>query len=206
MGLPGRLPGMPSVRRPLVLLLAVPALLAGCSATPAPTATPSNPPAITANPTPVSTEATSAPADSPVPAACPSGEYRATGFTATGANSTTGKGTLKEVDVTFRDGRYVFEFDEDDPITLTINKQSGRVRIDGEVRGSYTGTADDLTFTLGDTTGTARFTQGGKTRTVPMTQVAAVLAPQGKGSAVCTGNDLALAAGSVTWELVRDND
>ena len=41
---------------------------------------------------------------------------------------------------------------------------------------------------------------------LPMTQVAAVLAPQGKGSAVCTGNDLALAAGSVTWELVRDND
>lgn len=197
---------MPSVRRPLVLVLAVPALLAGCSATPAPTATPSNPPAITANPTPVSTEATSAPADSPAPAACPSGEYRATGFTATGADSTTGKGILKEVDVTFRDGRYVFEFDEDDPITLTINKQSGRVRIDGEVRGSYTGTADDLTFTLGDTAGTARLTQGGKTRTVPMTQVAAVLAPQGKGSAVCTGNGLTLTTGSVTWELVRDDD
>lgn len=205
MGLPGRLPGTPFVRRPLAMLLAVPALLAGCSATPAPTATPSNPPAITANPTPVSTEVTSAPTDSPA-AACPSGEYRATGFTAIGANSTTGKGTVKDVDATFRNGTYTFEFDEDDPITLTLNQQSGRVRIDGDIRGSYTGDADDLTFALGNTTGTARLIQGGKTRTVSMTQVAAVLAPQGKGSAVCAGNQLTLTTGSITWELVRDDD
>lgn len=200
---------MPSVRLALAVLLAVPALLAGCSATPAPT-TPesSSPPAITANPTPVSTEATTATTAGGSPAAttCPSGDYQATGFTAAGADSTTGTGALRDVDVSFRGGRYVFEFDEDDPITLTINGRRGRVRIDGDVRGSYTGTADDLTFTLGDTTGTARITQGGTTRTVSMKQVATVLAPQGKGSAVCTGNEVTLRTGSVTWELVRDDD
>ena len=110
---------MPSTRRPFALLLAVPALLVGCSAGPAASSAPP-PPAITANPTPVSTEVTSAPpATSPAAVACPSGDYKATGFSAVGANSATGKGTVKDVDVTFRNGRYTFEFDDDDPITLT---------------------------------------------------------------------------------------
>lgn len=165
------------------------------------------PPAITANPTPVSTEATSAaPATSPAAVACPSGDYQATGFSAVGANSATGAGTVQDIDVTFRNGRYTFEFDDDDPITLTLNNRSGRVRIDGEIRGNYTGDADDLTFELVGTSGTARLTQGGKTGTVSMKQVASILAPQGKGSAVCNGSDLILAAGPLTWNLVRDVD
>lgn len=197
---------MPSTRRPFALLLAVPALLVGCSAGPAASSAPP-PPAITANPTPVSTEATSAPpATSPAAVACPSGDYKATGFSAVGANSATGKGTVKDVDVTFRNGRYTFEFDDDDPITLTLNNQSGRVRIDGEIRGSYSGDADDLTFKLVGTSGTAKLTQGGKTGTVSMKQVASILAPQGKGSAACAGSDLTLTTASVTWTLVRDTD
>lgn len=192
---------MPSVRRSFALLLAVPAALVGCSATPAPSAPPSTPPAITANPTPVSTEATSAPTDSPATAACPSGDYQATSVT---SGST--KVGVRDVDAMFRDGAYTFEFDDDEPITVTLGKQTGKVRVDGDLRGTYTGEPDALTFKLGKTTGTARFTRNGKTVAVPMKQVATAFAPQGKGSAVCNGDNLILTAGTVTWRFVRDTD
>ena len=98
-----------SFRRPLTLLLAVPALLVGCSAAPAaPSTTP--PPAISVNPpTSVPTGANTTTSAAPA-AACPSGEYRATGFTAVGANAASGKGKVTDVGVTFRDGRYTFDF------------------------------------------------------------------------------------------------
>lgn len=194
---------MSTARRPLVLLLAVPALAVGCSATPAPTPSTSSPPAITANPTPVSTEATSAPATSPAAStSCPAGEYRATAFTASGL----GKVTVREVDAEFRNGRYTFDFDDDQPVTLTVGKRTEKVRVDGEIRGTYSGDADALTFALGTTTGTARVQQKGTTRSFPMRDVAAVLAPQGKGSALCTGDNLTLKSARVTWNLVRDDD
>lgn len=204
---PGRLPAMFSARRPFALLLAVPALLAGCSATPATTSPASTPPAISTQPTPVSTTPTDAPGSPNSPAAaCPSGEYKATGFTATGADSRAGTGTVTGVDATFRNGRYDLDFDDDNPVGLTINGKTQQVRVDGEIRGGYSGAPDDLTFTLDATTGHARFTVNGKRQTLTMKQVAAILAPQGKGSAVCNGDNLTLKTGSLTWELVRDID
>ncbi|MBP8919058.1 MAG: hypothetical protein R2742_16475 [Micropruina glycogenica] len=194
-----------SFRRPLTLLLAVPALLVGCSAAPAaPSTTP--PPAISVNPpTSVPTGANTTTSAAPA-AACPSGEYRATGFTAVGANAASGKGKVTDVGVTFRDGRYTFDFDDDQTVSLTLGDSTAKVRIDGEVRGTYTGTPEALTFTLGDTKGTARITQNGKSQTITMKQVAAVLAPQGKGSAACSGQRVTLKSGALTWDLVRDDD
>lgn len=152
-------------------------------------------------PTGANTTTSAAPA-----AACPSGEYRATGFTAVGANAASGKGKVTDVGVTFRDGRYTFDFDDDQTVSLTLGDSTAKVRIDGEVRGTYTGTPEALTFTLGDTKGTARITQNGKSQTITMKQVAAVLAPQGKGSAACSGQRLTLKSGALTWDLVRDDD
>lgn len=197
---------MPSVR-PFALLVAVPALLVGCSAAAAPASAPP-PPAITANPTPVSTDATAAPpATTTAPAAaCPSGDYRATSVALAAPGASPGKGTVTDVDVTFRNGRYVFDFDDDHPVTVTIDKRSTRVRVDGEIRGSYTGTPDALTFDVTGTEGSARFTQDGRNRSLTMQRVADLVAPQGKGSAVCNGDDLTLSAGTLTWELVRDLD
>ncbi|MFT4215798.1 MAG: hypothetical protein QM619_01235 [Micropruina sp.] len=192
-------------RRPLLfLLMIVPALLVGCSAGTTPSSAP--PPAITTNPTPVSTGPTPGPTITDYGAACPSGEYKATSFTATSSDSISGKGTVTDVDATFRNGRYEFEFDDDSPITLTIGTSTRQVRIDGEFRGTYSGASDALTFTLGDTTGTAKATQGGKTQSLPMRDVAAVLAPQGTGKAVCTADKLTITTDTVTWNLVRDLD
>ncbi len=199
---------MSSARRPLVLLAAVPALLVGCSsAAPATTPSVTPPPAISANPTPVSTDPTPGPTitDSD-PVTCPGGDYKATGFTATGRNSMTGTGTVRDVEVTFRDGRYEFHFDDDHPVKVTLNKSSGQVRIDGEIKGSYIIQPDAVTFELGTTKGSARLVGNGRSRSVPMREVAAILAPQGKGSAVCAADKLTITTSTVTWELVRDLD
>lgn len=196
---------MSSPRRPPFLLAAVPALLVGCSAAPA--TTPSQTSPLPTSASPVATAPSSAPATTPATtqsAACPAGEYKATGFTGAGLGAA-GKVKVTDVDVTFRNGRYTFEFDEDHPVTLSIGKRTEKVRIDGEIRGSYSGNPDALTFTVGSSTGTAKVSQNGATRSFPMREVATVLAPQGSGSAVCSGNDLTLRAGALTWSLVRDD-
>ena len=196
---------MSSPRRPLFLLVAVPALLVGCSAAPA--TTPSQTSPLPTSASPVATAPSSAPATTPATtqsAACPAGEYKATGFTGGGLGAA-GKVKVTDVDVTFRNGRYTFEFDEDHPVTLSIGKRTEKVRIDGEIRGSYSGSPDALTFTVGSSTGTAKVSQNGATRSFPMREVATVLAPQGSGSAFCNGNDLTLRAGALTWSLVRDD-
>ena len=194
-------------RRPLILAVSVAALLAGCSAAPTGAPTSSSPPVISASPTPTSNATSSAPATTPATtqsAACPAGEYKATGFTGAGLGAA-GKVKVTDVGVTFRNGRYTFEFDEDHPVTLSIGKRTEKVRIDGEIRGSYSGNPDALTFTVGSSTGTAKVSQNGATRSFPMREVATVLAPQGSGSAVCNGNHLTLRAGALTWSLVRDD-
>lgn len=199
---------MSSPRRPLILLAALPALLVGCSsAAPAGTPSATPPPAISANPTPVSTAATSAPATTPptASASCPAGEYKATSFVAT-ALSATSRVKVTDIDAEFRNGQYTFDFDDDHPVNLTVGKSTQKVRIDGEIRGSYSGDADALTFTRGTTSGTAKIKQNGATRSFPMREVAEILAPQGKGSAVCKGNELTLKADGLTWQMVRDDD
>ncbi|MFT4297469.1 MAG: hypothetical protein QM582_18870 [Micropruina sp.] len=197
---------MPILRRPLALLLAVPALVAGCSAAPA-TPPASTPPAISANPTPVSTDPAPGPTITDGQAeGCPFGDYKATGFTVTGVNGATGKGTVTDVEVTFHNGLYTFEFDEDHPITLTIDKRTEQVRIDGDFEGAYTGQPDALMFTRGNATGTAKVKRNGKTQSYPMREVAAILAPRGKGSAVCAAGTATIRTGTLTWEFVRDLD
>lgn len=201
---------MLTARRPLALLLAVPTLVAGCSATPPTTALASTPPAISANPTPVSTAATTPAttetASTPATAGCPAGDYKATGFTATGLDASVGKGTVTDVDVTFGNGRYEFDFDGDHPAKLTLGKNTGQLRIDGEFTGTYSGQPDAISFTRGKATGSARFVDKGRSRSVTMQQVARILAPQGKGSAVCDGDKLTIKVGTLSWNLVRDPD
>lgn len=201
---------MLTARRPLALLLALPAFAVGCSAASA-TAPASPPPAISANPTPVSTVATTpatteSPSATATAPACPTGDYKATGFTATGLDASVGKGTVTDVDVAFRNGRYEFDFDGDHPAKLTLGKSTGQLRIDGEFTGTYSGQPDAISFTRGKSTGSARFLDKGKSRSVTMQQVARILAPQGKGSAVCDGAKLTITVGTLSWNLVRDPD
>jgi hypothetical protein len=193
---------MQNLRRPLILLTVAGAILAGCSATPTTTTAPATAPA-SAEPT--SASPSPSPTDSTGSAECPSGEYRPTTFTAIGANQAEGKGTVEDAEVTFTDGRYRMEFDPDDLVEVTAGDRTERIAIDGTVRGTYAGSADDLTFALTAASGSAKYTANGETRTFTMKQIAAILAPVGKGSAVCTGEQLTLKAGTLTWEMTRES-
>jgi len=193
---------MQTLRRPLILLAAAGAILAGCSAAPTTTTAPATAPASSAEPTAASPSGS--PADSPGTGPCPAGEYRPTSFTAIGANQAEGKGTVEDAEVTFTDGRYRMEFDPDDLVEVTAGDRTERIAIDGTFRGTYTGSADDLSFALTASSGSAKYTANGETRTFTMKQIAAILAPQGKGSAVCSGEQLTLKAGTLTWEMTRE--
>ena len=190
---------LPSLIAPLLML-------AACSGAPASTTPAASAPAITASAVPVpTTRTTSASPTATAAAACPAGDYNVTTFRATGLNKTVADGSGGEIGVEFTNGRYEVDFDDDRPITLKTSKSTGQLIVDGDIQGTYAGDADSLTFTVTKSTGTARTRAGGKTTSVTMAQVARVLGFNGKGSAVCSGNELTLKAGTNTFNLVQDD-
>ena len=202
---------MIQLSRTLVLISAGSALLvAGCSA-PAAT-TPATQPAITASGTPVPTSpqtspaaSQTSPAASPSATACPSGEYRVTSFKATGKDGSLGNGKGGDISAEFENGRYEVDFDDDTPISLTLASGTGQLIIDGSIHGTYTGSGDDMTFTVGRVEGTAKTRYQGDTRAFSMKNISTVLGLSGKGSATCSGDDLTLKAGKTTFQMVRDD-
>ena len=203
-------PVMSRTRGSLILLAAAPVLLVGCSGPAATTSAP--PPAVTSSATPIDASPTAAATsasptdDSTTTAGCPAGDYTLQSFDVTGADGSLGKGTGGDVSVEFDNGRYEIDFDDDDPISLTIGDATGQLVVDGEIKGTYTGSGDAITFTLGRASGQATLKRDGKSRTLPMSQLAKVTGLSGKGSATCTGDDLTLKVNNGTFELVRDND
>lgn len=200
---------MPSTRRRLIVPTALVALLVGCSGQPAaPSSAPA--PAVTSSATPVNASPApttgSATSSASTTADCPAGEYTLQSFDVTGVDGSLGKGTGGDVSVDFDNGRYEIDFDDDTPISLTLAGDTGKLVLDGEIKGTYSGSGSSLRFTLGSSNGTARLTHDGTSRTLKMSQVADVLGLHGKGSATCSGADLTLTVGKGTFQLVRDND
>ncbi len=187
----------------LVLICAGSALLlAGCSGAPAAT-TPASQPAISSSATPVPTAPSPSPSASST--ACPEGEFIVTSFSATGKNGALGNGKGGDMGVEFKNGRYEIDFDDEDPISLTLPSGTGQLILDGSVEGTYTGTGSSMKFTLGKVDGTAKTRYQGNTKTVPIKQVAAVIGLSGSGSATCTGDNLSLKVGTTTFEMVRES-
>lgn len=199
---------MPSTRAPLILLAAVPALLVGCSGPSAASSAPP-PPAVTASGTPVDASPTApGPGASPTTseAVCPSGDYTMKSFSVTGVNGALGKGTGGDAAVEFDNGRYAIDFDDDNPIALTTRGDTGQLVVDGEIKGTYTGSGDSITFKLGTATGRATIKGEGKSRAVKLDQFAKLIGLNGKASASCSGDNLTIKVSQGTFELVRDND
>lgn len=187
-----------------VLLAAGLSLLAACTASPSATAPATSAgPAITAPAAPSSASPT-ATTTTDAAAACPSGEYTMTSFAATGTNGALGKGKGGDVSAEFENGRYDIDFDDDEPIALTLDDDTGELLVDGSIEGTYTGTGENLTFTRGRVEGTAKLRHQGESRSLSIEQIAKVLGLSGKGSATCAGDNLTLTVGKTTVELVRD--
>lgn len=194
---------MPITQR-AVLLAAGLSLLAACTASPSATAPATSAgPAITAPAAPSSASPT-ATTTTDAAAACPSGEYTMTSFAATGTNGALGKGKGGDVSAEFENGRYDIDFDDDEPIALTLDDDTGELLVDGSIEGTYTGTGENLTFTRGRVEGTAKLRHQGESRSLSIEQIAKVLGLSGKGSATCAGDNLTLTVGKTTVELVRD--
>lgn len=187
-----------------VLLAAGLSLLAACTASPSATAPATSAgPAITAPAAPSSASPT-ATTTTEAAAACPSGEYTMTSFAATGTNGALGKGNGGDVSAEFENGRYHIDFDDDEPIAITLDDDTGELLVDGSIEGTYTGTGENLTFTRGKVEGTAKLRHQGESRSLSIEQIAKVLGLSGKGSATCAGDNLTLTVGKTTVELVRD--
>ncbi|MCB0892223.1 MAG: type III secretion system chaperone, partial [Propionibacteriaceae bacterium] len=168
-----------------VLLAAGLSLLAACTASPSATAPATSAgPAITAPAAPSSASPT-ATTTTEAAAACPSGEYTMTSFAATGTNGALGKGNGGDVSAEFENGRYDIDFDDDEPIALTLDDDTGELLVDGSIEGTYTGTGENLTFTRGKVEGTAKLRHQGESRSLSIEQIAKVLGLSGKGSATC---------------------
>ncbi len=147
-------------------------LAAGCSSggggqtgpTPAPSAPPTSAPA---------------PVETPTPPACPDGTYRLASFEPRDTQSPIGAGQGGGVRFIFTDGTFTIGSDGSDPIRAKAGPAKAELTVDGEIRGTYSGTPDALRLVAEGTTGELRLKGLGINRTIPMQQVADQIIPSG---------------------------
>jgi hypothetical protein len=179
-----------------ILLLA----LAGCygeSAASGPS-TPTAPPSQAASPDASSPNpATSASAVSK----CLSGRYRLVRFVGVGEKGTYGTGQGGDVTVTFDNGTYLLRGAGKDPIKLTLAGHNAGLLVKGTVGGDYQLQGDRASFTIGESAGSATLQVGPVKKSVPISQVANVLAPDGEAGLACADDALIVTLQDVRLEL-----
>jgi hypothetical protein len=197
-------------------------LLGGCSAgdgsptTPSPTAastapSPSGPAASPSSGLPATPAPSTSPSASPsgtstglVPGAdCLTGTWRLVRFVGLGEQSTYGTGQGGDVTVAFDGGRYTLVGRGQEPITVILAGTAAELRIDGTVDGTYRPDGAEMSFTVGRATGQGTLQAGEQRQTIPMAQVAQVVAPSGKATLACPSGVLLIALPTVRLELER---
>jgi hypothetical protein len=176
--------------------------LAGCSgnsAGSAPTSTPNSAPPASAAP------ATASPSASPslaVPVSqCLSGSYRLIRFVGVGERGAYGTGEGGDVTVTFNNGSYLLRGAGKEPIKLTLAGQSARLLVNGTISGDYQLQGDRASFTVGQSSGNATFRVGKVKKSVPMSEVGNVLAPDGDAGLSCANNALIVTLDDIRLEF-----
>jgi hypothetical protein len=175
--------------------------LTGCSgesAASGPT-TPSSQPPQTASPAATPSTSTSA---SPLDQ-CLNGRYRLVRFVGVGEKGTYGTGQGGDVTVTFDNGHYVLRGAGKDPIKLTLAGQNAGLLVNGSVDGDYRLEGDRAVFTVGESTGSATLSAGPAKKSLPISEVANVLAPEGEAGLACADDALIVTLQDVRLELGR---
>ena len=179
-----------------ILLLA----LAGCSGESAA----SGP----STPTAPASPAASPDASSPNPATsasavskCLSGRYRLVRFVGVGEKGTYGTGQGGDVTVTFDNGTYLLRGAGKNPIKLTLAGQNAGLLVNGTVAGDYQLKGDRASFTVGESTGSATLQVGPVKKSLPISEVANVLAPDGEAGLSCANDALIVTLQDVRLEL-----
>lgn len=179
------------------LLLALGACSGGSAAS-APTATPSSEP-------PAAAPATASPSTALNPAVpaneCLSGRYRLVRFVGVGERGTYGTGEGGDVIVTFNNGSYLLRGGGKEPIKLTLAGQTARLLVNGTISGNYQPQDDRASFTVGRSTGNATFRVGKVKKSVPMSEVGNVLAPDGDAGLSCANNALIVTLHDIRLEF-----
>jgi hypothetical protein len=189
------------MKRPFVALAAILLLaLAGCSGESAASgpSTPTAPPSPAASPDASSPNpATSASAVSK----CLSGRYRLVRFVGVGEKGTYGTGQGGDVTVTFDNGTYLLRGAGKNPIKLTLAGQNAGLLVNGTVAGDYQLQGDRASFTVGESTGSATLQVGPVKKSLPISEVANVLAPDGEAGLSCANDALIVTLQDVRLEL-----
>ena len=146
-------------------------------------------------------------------AECLRHRYQLLRFVAIGGEQAYGTGEGGDVYVTFTnppgndssvaDQTYLLEGRGKDPIRLTLAGTTGELTVDGTTEGTYVLQGTQVTFTSTMSDGSATLKAGGRTQKLPMTDVAAIVAPKGSAAVACTDNALTLTAQSVRFEFAR---
>jgi hypothetical protein len=188
------------------LLVAVAATLllalAGCSGESAATgpSTPTSSPSEAAAPDGSSPSASTS---SPMLGDCLNGRYRLVRFVGVGEKGTYGTGQGGDVTVTFDNGSYRLRGAGKDPIKLTLAGQNAGLLVDGTIGGSYQLQGDRASFTVGESTGSATLQVGPAKKSLPISQVADVLAQEGEAGLACANDALIVTLQDVRLELGR---
>ena len=136
------------------------------------------------------------------PAECLKGTYRLVRFVAVNDQASFGTGEGGDVRVQFDDGAYTLSGAGQEPITLTLAGQQGKLLVDGSTDGTYSLKGNDATFKLGKAKGTATVELGGRKETLTMAEVGNVLAPQGEATLACNDQGLIVLLTEVRLEFV----
>jgi hypothetical protein len=173
--------------------------LAGCSGAAASgPSTPTSPPPQAASP---SAPNPSASAPDAAVQKCLTGRYRLVRFVGVGEKGTYGTGQGGDVTVTFDNGTYLLRGAGKDPIKLTLAGQDAGLLVNGSVGGDYQLQGDKASFTVGKSTGSATLQVGPVKKSLPISEVANVLAPDGEASLSCANDALIVTLQDVRLEL-----
>ena len=192
-------------------------LLGGCSGN---GGSPTAPPPTPATAAPSTSGPATAPSSSPVPSSTPTptagtasglvpgadcltGTWRLVRFVGLGEQSTYGTGQGGDVTVAFDGGRYTMVGQGQEPIIVNLAGSAAELVIDGTVNGTYTPAGTEMSFTVGEATGQGTLAAGGQKQSLPMAQVAQVVAPSGNATLACPSGVLLIALPSVRLELER---
>jgi hypothetical protein len=189
-------------RRVVAMLGIVLLALAGCSGDSAASGQPSTLSSAGAPAGPATAGPTATSSSVPV-SNCLSGRYRLVRFVGVGEKGTYGTGEDGDLTVTFNNGSYVLVGAGKDPIKLTLAGHTANMLVNGTISGDYRLDGDQATFTVGQSSGSATLQVGKVRKSVPISQVANVLAPDGEAGLACAGNALIVTLQDVRLELGR---
>ena len=159
---------------------------------------------------PTSSPPQAAPPNAPNPSAsasasavqkCLNGRYRLVRFVGVGEKGTYGTGQGGDVTVTFDKGTYLLRGAGKDPIKLTLAGQTAGLLVNGSVGGDYQLQGDRASFTVGKSTGSATLQVGPAKKSLPISEVANVLAPDGEAGLSCANDALIVTLQDVRLEL-----